>query len=109
MTIPLSEDIQYPTVFTFASQMQERLEANSGKGYWGQCNLEYLVAKLEEEVAELKGALHGTSAEYENYPDCPEKAVLLEAADVACVAMMIADIFGAFLQAGRAMSEAEKE
>lgn len=68
----------------FAGEMEKRLKANDHKGGWEDCSLEWLVAKLAEETGEVAAIVikHGSWKE----------KVIKEAADVANVAMMIADL-----------------
>lgn len=69
-------------VSRFAERMETKLRANDHKQHWSTCDLGYLLRELDKEVNELHGALAaGTDVE----------AVANEAADVANIAMMIAD------------------
>ncbi len=64
----------------FALLMEQRLQANDYKGGWGGCESAWLFKRLLEEVFELEEALNtGTNVQH-------------EAADVANIAMMMADI-----------------
>lgn len=63
----------------FAQQMEAKLRENDWKGGWKDCRIQYLFEKLDEEVHELSVCISN-------------EEVIKEAADVANVAMMIADI-----------------
>jgi len=91
-----------PSVVAMANAMQEKLEANAekkgwpsekGKRGWKQpnCTHQFLLGKLREEVLELQLAVMLHKAE-----NAPLRDVMLEAADVANIAMMIADNLGAY-------------
>jgi len=67
-----------PALRWFAEQMELKLRANDHKGGWNQCSLQYLFEKLDEEVGELSATL-------------TNEETIREAADVANIAMMIAD------------------
>jgi len=101
--IEVREDL-HPAVIAMANAMQEKLvknaykdecvEANKGKCGWKQpdCDVGFLIRKLNEETRELRYAarrdnMHMTSRLND---------VRLEAADVANIAMMIADNLGAY-------------
>jgi len=94
----------HPAVIAMANAMQEKLvknackdewvEGNKGKRGWKQpdCDVGFLIRKLNEETRELRYAarrdnMHMTSRLND---------VRLEAADVANIAMMIADNLGAY-------------
>lgn len=68
----------------FAGVMEEKLKQNDFKGGWKDEEFTYLLGRLLEEVRELY-----REVEEENEWD-PEK-IAEEAADVANIAMMIAD------------------
>jgi len=70
-----------PAVRQFAERMEERLVANDHKGGWKGCSDRYLLSKLTEEYVELFRAVEHESAE----------RVAKEAADLANIAMMLAD------------------
>lgn len=79
----------------FAAAMERKLAANDGvKGGWrdgtGWNPQSGLRQRLQEEVGELLESLDDFT-----WRDGSEEAVLLEAADVALYAMMLADIVGA--------------
>ncbi|BFH63945.1 hypothetical protein [Paenibacillus azoreducens] len=63
----------------FAQQMETKLRENDWKGGWKDCRIQYLLEKLDEEVHELSGCISNEEA-------------IKEAADVANIAMMIADL-----------------
>lgn len=71
-----------PEVLAFAGEMERKLRQNDHKLHWRECALPYLRSCLDGEVAELRAA---------NSLD----AIRAEAADVANLAMMIADQQGA--------------
>lgn len=69
-------------VAEFAQLMERELRANEHKGGWKTCSAMSLHCHLQEEVVELlQAVLHGD-------PD----QITEEAADVANMAMMIADV-----------------
>lgn len=79
----------------FAAAMERKMAANDGvKGGWrdgtGWNPQLGLRTRLQEEMGELLEALDAFT-----WRDGTEEAVLLEAADVALFAMMLADIVGA--------------
>jgi len=67
----------------FAEQMELTLRANEHKGGWQNCNHDYLMSRLHEEVEEIH--------ELEGVEDIDPQAIVRECADVANFAMMIAD------------------
>ena len=69
------------SVRRFAGVMEDVLTANDHKGGWTHCSNEYLLRRLDQEVAELRKAIanHAES-----------RTIDREAADVANFAMMIA-------------------
>lgn len=67
----------------FADALKSRLAANVHKGDWRDVSIKTLLEKLSEESSELVDAVGLDNA----------MEVLLEAADVAVCAMMIADIY----------------
>ncbi len=74
-----------PQVASFALLMEHKLQENDGvKPHWKAQGLSVLWAHLQTELTELWNAFDGESRE----------AIALEAADVACLAMMIADTCG---------------
>ena len=66
----------------FTRLMEEVLRDNDFKGGWDNCSNSYLIAKLNEEVDELKAAI---------WKDLDAQTIIKETADVANIAMMIAD------------------
>lgn len=77
-----------PEVQAFARLVETQLRANDHKGGWSGCSPEWLVAKLSEELGEVaryvvRRADRGHAAE-----------VAKECADIAAVAMMLADVCG---------------
>ena len=73
------------SVEVFAVEMERRLRRNDYKGGWLDEHLDYLIERLEEEVEELKRA----SRRYGSKRN--DRSVIMEAADVANFAMMLAD------------------
>jgi len=67
-------------VVDFAIQMETNLRDNDHKKHWLTCEQVFLWGKLYEEICELLDAWNGG------------KDVLAEAADVANITMMLADI-----------------
>ena len=80
-------DVLRPPVRALAQAMEHKLRANDHKGQWGTYGMAYgpyFLARLREEVAELEAAiLAGESP----------RAVLMEAADVANFALILADSY----------------
>jgi NTP pyrophosphatase (non-canonical NTP hydrolase) len=72
----------------FALAMERKLRLNDHKGGWTHESIDYLLERLDEEVEELKKALHPMRK------DDPQR-LLKEAVDVANFCMMIADVVGA--------------
>lgn len=71
----------------FAEDMEAKLKDNDQKGGWEDCNLYWLVSRINEETRELARAINlhrDLGASKEN--------IIKEAADVANFAMMVADI-----------------
>lgn len=68
----------------------QKLEERRSKGHWQSQDVDDLVKHLREEVDELVWELEASAWE-SDYPGAREK-VAREAADVACLAAMIADI-----------------
>ena len=74
--------IDESTLERFVSYMRTKMELNANKPvHWSELDIPTLMAKLEEEVAELKGLL-ATKA--------PGIEVLSECSDVANFAMFLA-------------------
>lgn len=80
-------EVDWPTVTMFAEAMKDGLDVNEHKGGWEDCSEEFLIAKLAEEFAEFVQAVKGEES---------AEAIREEAADLANVAMMLADNCGAF-------------
>jgi len=79
----------------FAVQIEQEPDINSDKGSWGDIDLMWLFSKLGEEAGEVGGELNAyvhprNGYNFEPYPGWAER-VIRECADVANVAMMIAD------------------
>ncbi|MEG7342529.1 hypothetical protein V6E27_28690 [Bacillus cereus] len=72
----------------FAEQMESKLQENDHKGGWQDCDLQWLVKRLKEEVNELESALKDFSISFNEYSE----NVIKESADVSNFSMMIADI-----------------
>lgn len=81
-----------PLVLWFAEQMESALRRNDHKGGWHDCHPLDLANRVADEQDELSCALQ-IEDEYEaSVPPDPAR-VIAEAADVANVAMMVADHF----------------
>jgi hypothetical protein len=92
-----------PAVLWFACEMERQLKANDHKGGWSDCTDDYLLAKLDEEVGEVKEAVQAVdndlaykSMSFGERGDRGGLAglvqgVIHESADAANIAMMIAD------------------
>lgn len=81
--------IPRPVVRAFAEAMERELRENEHKGgrdAWRKCYAEDLLDRVKEETNELAGEVCRLK------PD-PQRA-LSEAADVANMAMMVADVLG---------------
>jgi len=65
----------------FAREMEKKLAANSHKGGWHHCSLQYLSMRLTQERKELQKAIKSKDV----------NDIIGECADVANFAMMIAD------------------
>ncbi len=75
----------------FAIAMEEKLRANDHKGGWEEEPPADLYEHLQEEVEELGEAIgYGITGQCDD-----RKLILAEAADVANMAMMVADVCGA--------------
>jgi NTP pyrophosphatase (non-canonical NTP hydrolase) len=72
-----------PQVKWFAVEIEKLLRKNDYKGDWRRLSLKFLRNKLDEEVKEFEKAI-------------TRKDMLYEITDVACVAMMIADIINIY-------------
>lgn len=71
----------------FAEQMESKLRENDKKGGWDNCNIYWLIKRINEETNELLNAVDL----HRDLGDAKEN-IIREAADVANFAMMIADI-----------------
>ena len=72
-----------PSVQRFAEEMERKLRRNDLKGGWRNEQPWWLLCRLEEEVAELQRVLTRNNRSL--------RSVVGECADVANMAMMIAD------------------
>lgn len=72
-----------PEVQWFAEQMELTLRRNDHKGGWKDCDIDWLMERLEEEAKELFYSLQTPNS---------KESIISEATDVANFAMMIADI-----------------
>ncbi len=85
-------------LLTFAALMEAKLQENDHKGGWKECSSLWLQTKLTEEVGELGRLLvklHAPEGAPYMVIEANEedvKAAMRECADVANVAMMIADV-----------------
>ena len=88
-----------PSVLSFALLMERVLRDNDHKGGWQDCEPDWLLTRLRQEVNELDEAMrkgtiarHDESGRTSDWPaDVPR-----EAADVANFAMMIVDVLDGF-------------
>ena len=85
MTRPLDARHPRPDVQWFALEMERALRANDHKGGWWNSANGWLLRRLGQEVRELRRAMRQRSSEV------GDAALIREAADVANLAMMIAD------------------
>jgi NTP pyrophosphatase (non-canonical NTP hydrolase) len=79
----------------FLAKMRAELEENQGKGDWRYAGVDWLLDHLQEEVLELRVAVNGMDNNVtpeDHYKSVAE--VVSEAADVANMAMMVADRVG---------------
>jgi NTP pyrophosphatase (non-canonical NTP hydrolase) len=83
----MSEELR-PEVERFAMGMERKLRQNDFKGGWKQMTVDEMLERLDEEVEELKKALHPMRKEN------PQR-VFKEAVDVANFCLFIADNAGA--------------
>ena len=89
-----------PEVLAFAELMEKKLRENDHKGGWENCEPEWLLKRLREEVRELTDAVDEQLAYNmsgaRSIEDAPPVFMSIgdEAADVANFALMVADIFG---------------
>jgi NTP pyrophosphatase (non-canonical NTP hydrolase) len=75
-----------PSVQWFAQQMEMKLQENDHKQHWSECDSDYLISRMEQEMDELLKAL----IDY-RFGKGTKEEVIKEAADVANFAHMIAD------------------
>lgn len=88
--------IRQPLIW-FADKMEEKLKKNDHKGGWDNCEIGWLIKRLEEETEELKN--HYWKFTHENGRSAGEGFIIPsetvdiinECADVANFAMMIAN------------------
>ena len=80
-----------PEVEKFADLMEQVLQDNDWKGGWANYSMQWLFLKLIEEVAEL-GFLVREPNIYN--PERQREMIKRESADIANIAMMIADKTG---------------
>lgn len=71
-------DDDFKSVDWFTEKMKMKLFLNKNKPHWDKVSIEYLITRLQEELEELKTAVLGDE-------------LVMECADVANFAMMIAD------------------
>ena len=72
------------SVAWFAAEMEKRLDANANKGGWENCAVEWLLARMVQEVGEALIACHDEGIASEQ--------LRRELADVADFAMMAAQM-----------------
>jgi len=73
--------VEITAIKRFSCDMARKLRENSHKAHWNTVTKYYLLGRLQEELYELEEALYSESTE----------SVINECADVANLAMMIAD------------------
>lgn len=76
-----------PEVLAFARAMERELRAHEHKPGWKSDAPEDLLVRVHDEYRELGQTLHRATS-----GDCPVTAVVSAAADVANMAMMVADV-----------------
>ena len=81
------EDIKrdLKAVDEFKRQMLRKLGDNTNKKHWLKCSYWYLLRRMEQEVKELEELFLDDKVPYKH------KKMILECADIANFAMMIAD------------------
>jgi NTP pyrophosphatase (non-canonical NTP hydrolase) len=115
-----------PEVRAFAEAMEEKLRANDYKGGWKDVRPHSLMGRIIEEVAELLRELRTDDRAAQDFAiaahhlDCAARVLLEwgpylkttgtkgvrgEAADVANMAMMLADVLGALPEAAAPREE----
>ncbi len=88
-----------PEVLRMAELMEKVLRTNDYKGGWDKCAIDWLILKINEEVAELRRAIYeyeyGTdSAGFDSSAEANASRranVRREGADVANIVMMLLD------------------
>jgi len=78
-------DLDKQSVEWFGREMTIKLDANINKRHWFRTSYAYLFNKMEEEIKELSELLQDDKVPYKH------KKIISECADVANLAMMIAD------------------
>jgi len=78
-------DLDKQSVEWFSREMTIKLDANINKRHWFRSSYGYLFEGLLEEVKELEELLQDDKVPYKH------KEIILECADIANRAMMIAD------------------
>lgn len=88
---PVAPPAIRPVVLAFAHLMEAKLRENEWKGGWQKCSPESLLARVREETDELAEAIGpGSRTDVGLW----RPLVANEAADVANMAMMVADVCG---------------
>lgn len=82
-------DIKHPQVIAFAKDMDEILVKNDYKGGWQDCDIQYLRARLVEEMDEYFAWCSRGSPSALNSAE--QKQMLRELVDIANFAMMLWD------------------
>jgi hypothetical protein len=88
----------WKTVEWFSQQMQHKLYQNRNKNHWSGSNYDYLKDRLLDEYEEMSEQLRMLQASEKNLlpsdawtkEEC-KKIIIQECADIANIAMMIAD------------------
>ncbi len=82
-----------PKLAAFAEMMEAVLKQNDHKGGWQDMQLDEVVARIDEELEELKHVLQYRDGSYNLFPNerAREKGKK-EAADVANFCMMLVDL-----------------
>ncbi|WP_336810898.1 hypothetical protein [Bosea sp. MMO-172] len=84
-----------PEVLSFAILMERELRANDHKGGWKGDDPDVLAVRVEEEAGELRRAAIDWMGHVAHSEKTLRAAVAEESADVANMAMMVADTAGA--------------
>lgn len=96
---------RWPTVDRFAAFMRQKLDENEHKGGWECEDEDWLLDRIQQELNELREAWEakprGSAARTEW-----RTRIVREAADVANMAMMLADVCGALPVGQPALAEA---